>query len=239
MPRRATHPVIEPNERVGGKLTDAVVVVDEEFRSRQLIVEVLEDFGYRTAPAASIADASRLRAGTPVDLVLVDARTAARDRGARASATALVQSGAALVIMREPLDDAHRDLEIAGVSAYLAKPVGLQPLLSTVHSVLRSRRGTPVRVSTSAPRQDRPRSREVADEFAAHLFELRFHDAREAFERCYFQHHLRAAHRGWRGLSTQIGLERTYLYRKLRQLGIEPATRVAGPWDPSDSSAPA
>jgi two-component system nitrogen regulation response regulator NtrX len=40
-------------------------------------------------------------------------------------------------------------------------------------------------------------------------------DAREQFERQYFMHH--------------VGLERTHLYRKLKQLGIRPSSRGEEP----------
>lgn len=49
-------------------------------------------------------------------------------------------------------------------------------------------------------------------------------EAREAFERLYFEHHLRQEGGNMTRLAEKTGLERTHLYRKLRQLGL-PAGR--------------
>jgi DNA-binding NtrC family response regulator len=50
-------------------------------------------------------------------------------------------------------------------------------------------------------------------------------EARDAFERVYFEHHL--AREGWSmtRVAEKTGLERTHLYRKLKQLGIELARK--------------
>ncbi|MDR2926313.1 MAG: response regulator [Azoarcus sp.] len=45
-------------------------------------------------------------------------------------------------------------------------------------------------------------------------------EAREAFERMYFEHHLRMERGNITRLAQKTGLERTHLYRKLRQLGL-------------------
>lgn len=46
-------------------------------------------------------------------------------------------------------------------------------------------------------------------------------EARDAFERYYFQHHMRLIKNNMSRLSDISGLERTHLYRKLKQLGIK------------------
>ena len=45
-------------------------------------------------------------------------------------------------------------------------------------------------------------------------------EAREAFERLYFEHHLRLEGNNMTRLAEKSGLERTHLYRKLKQLGL-------------------
>ncbi|EXI92903.1 MAG: Transcriptional regulatory protein ZraR [Candidatus Accumulibacter sp. BA-94] len=45
-------------------------------------------------------------------------------------------------------------------------------------------------------------------------------EAREAFERMYFEYHLAAERGNMTRLAEKTGLERTHLYRKLRQLGL-------------------
>jgi DNA-binding NtrC family response regulator len=46
-------------------------------------------------------------------------------------------------------------------------------------------------------------------------------EARDAFERIYFQHHMKDAINNMSKLADIAGLERTHLYRKLKQLGIK------------------
>ena len=50
-------------------------------------------------------------------------------------------------------------------------------------------------------------------------------EAREAFERIYFEHHLALASNNIARLAEKTGLERTHLYRKLKQLGIQVGRR--------------
>ena len=45
--------------------------------------------------------------------------------------------------------------------------------------------------------------------------------ARDAFERAYFEHHLAQENGSMTRVAEKTGLERTHLYRKLKQLGIE------------------
>jgi len=49
--------------------------------------------------------------------------------------------------------------------------------------------------------------------------------AREAFERMYFEYHLRLEGSNMTRLAEKTGLERTHLYRKLKQLGISTSRR--------------
>ncbi len=49
---------------------------------------------------------------------------------------------------------------------------------------------------------------------------LPLREAREVFERLYFEHHLRAEGGNITRLSEKTGLERTHLYRKLKDLGL-------------------
>jgi DNA-binding NtrC family response regulator len=54
-------------------------------------------------------------------------------------------------------------------------------------------------------------------------------DAREQFERQYFMHHIRREDGNMSRVADRVGLERTHLYRKLKQLGIRPASRGEEP----------
>jgi DNA-binding NtrC family response regulator len=59
----------------------------------------------------------------------------------------------------------------------------------------------------------------AAGEFAA-WFEAPLREARDAFEKAYFEYHLERLGGQVAALAEYVGLERTHLYRKLKQLGI-------------------
>ena len=50
--------------------------------------------------------------------------------------------------------------------------------------------------------------------------DLPLREAREVFERVYFEHHLQTEGGNMTRLAEKTGLERTHLYRKLKALGI-------------------
>jgi DNA-binding NtrC family response regulator len=52
------------------------------------------------------------------------------------------------------------------------------------------------------------------------LFALPLREARDGFERYYFEFHLKREKHNMSRLAERSGLERTHLYRKLKQLGI-------------------
>jgi DNA-binding NtrC family response regulator len=51
--------------------------------------------------------------------------------------------------------------------------------------------------------------------------DLPLREARDAFERAYFEYHLAQENGSMTRVAEKTGLERTHLYRKLKQLGIE------------------
>lgn len=56
--------------------------------------------------------------------------------------------------------------------------------------------------------------------------DLPLREAREAFERMYFEHHLQQEAGNMTRLAERTGLERTHLYRKLKQLGLQAGRRT-------------
>ena len=54
-------------------------------------------------------------------------------------------------------------------------------------------------------------------------------EAREAFERLYFEHHLKNERGNMTRVADRTGLERTHLYRKLKQLGLNLGRRNEEP----------
>jgi two-component system, NtrC family, nitrogen regulation response regulator NtrX len=66
----------------------------------------------------------------------------------------------------------------------------------------------------------------VAPEITARFFELPLREAREAFERIYFEQLLGKEQSNMSKVAEKAGLERTHLYRKLKQLNIRFSRRV-------------
>ena len=56
--------------------------------------------------------------------------------------------------------------------------------------------------------------------------DLPLREARDAFERVYFEHHIAKEGGNMSRVADSVGLERTHLYRKLKQLGIRLARRA-------------
>jgi len=67
-------------------------------------------------------------------------------------------------------------------------------------------------------RRDQPDA--VSHPPALPMFEQPLREAREAFERLYFEHHLKLERGNMTRVAERTGLERTHLYRKLKQLGL-------------------
>jgi len=60
---------------------------------------------------------------------------------------------------------------------------------------------------------------------SAQIMALPLREAREFFERLYFEHHLRLDGSNMTRLAEKTGLERTHLYRKLKDLGLRNSAR--------------
>jgi DNA-binding NtrC family response regulator len=66
-----------------------------------------------------------------------------------------------------------------------------------------------------------PAAASPASQFASLSFDLPLREARDAFERIYFEYHLNREGGSMTRVAEKTGLERTHLYRKLKQLGVE------------------
>ena len=58
-------------------------------------------------------------------------------------------------------------------------------------------------------------------------FNLPLRELREELERRYFEYHIRRENQNMSRVAQKVGLERTHLYRKLKQLGISVTRRSA------------
>ena len=117
-----------------------------------------------------------------------------------------------------------------GAFSFLEKPITLQKLLKAVEQGLARNQLR----KTAAPVVNVPEPRieaqatpvallaEVQTQ-AQQLFDLDqpLREARDGFEKAYFEFHLLQENGSMTRVAEKTGLERTHLYRKLRQLGVD------------------
>lgn len=110
----------------------------------------------------------------------------------------------------------------------VARPVSyLRPIVnnnteSTDHAVAVSSYAAPVAIDPGHGMTQTPAFAPIADNASHISFDLPLREARDAFERAYFEYHLVRENGSMTRVAERTGLERTHLYRKLKQLGVEP-----------------
>ncbi|MCY0386875.1 response regulator [Robbsia sp. Bb-Pol-6] len=95
---------------------------------------------------------------------------------------------------------------LAAAAAPAPAPSNLAPLAAPA----------PVGVAIGSDAQSYQQAR-----LAAISFDIPLRDARDAFERAYFEYHLQREHGSMTRVAEKTGLERTHLYRKMRHLGVD------------------
>lgn len=227
-----------------------ILVVDDEIGIRELLSEILYDEGHTVelAENAAQARAARLR-GRP-DLVLLDiwmpdtdGVSLLREWGSQGllDMPVIMMSGHATV------DTAVEATRIGAVD-FLEKPITLQKLLKTVAAGLARPVAPGVRVAqaarvpeyrseealvTSAPESmgELPAAAQRVEADPSRLGSISLsqplREARDEFERIYFEYHLVQENHSMTRVSERTGLERTHLYRKLKQLGIDTSRKKA------------
>ena len=194
-----------------------ILVVDDEIGIRELLSEILFDEGYHVHTAENAAQARSFRERQTPDLVLLDIWMPDTD-GVTLLKEWLKQG---LLTMPVIMMSGHGTIETAveatriGAVDFLEKPIALQKLLEAV---------------AKAIQQGAPHIRRHADlggatgEGALPLalsLDLPLREARDHFDSLYFSHHMRNANGNVAQVAHKAGLERTHLYRKLKQLGIK------------------
>ena len=102
-------------------------------------------------------------------------------------------------------------------------PGNLLQLQTTVQTLAQTALGEQIvleDVERALPEADN--ARQLANDLA---FDLPLRDARDAFERVYFEYHIGKEGGNISRVAETVGLERTHLYRKLKQLGIKVSRR--------------
>lgn len=223
-----------------------ILVVDDEVGIRELLSEILYDEGHTVELAENAAQARAARLRMRPDLVLLDIWMPDTD-----GVSLLKEWGSqGLLDMPVIMMSGHATIDTAveatriGAMDFLEKPITLQRLLKTVAVGLARGQApspTPVAVMAAASAAaalenelDPPAlpSASANDAAAAANGQLGsisldqpLREARDEFERRYFAYHLARENHSMTRLSERTGLERTHLYRKLKQLGIESARK--------------
>ena len=218
-----------------------ILVVDDELGIRALLSEILADEGHSVEVAENAAQARACRDRMRPDLVLLDIWMPDVD-----GITLLKEWGAsALLTMPVIMMSGHGTIDTAveatrfGAIAFLEKPITLQKLLRAVEQGL-AKPAPPRGPGSAGPALrslDPANGREGASALgpggaaaalstipqSSQTFELDrpLREARDAFERSYFEFHLSQENGSMTRVAEKTGLERTHLYRKLKQLGVD------------------
>ncbi len=99
--------------------------------------------------------------------------------------------------------------------------------LTQLESVVRTLAQTTLSEQISLEEVNRALPQQAPAQPAAHdlPFDLPLREARDAFERVYFEYHIAREGGNISRVAESVGLERTHLYRKLKQLGIRLARK--------------
>ena len=212
-----------------------ILVVDDEHGIRDLLWEILNDEGHNVELAENAAQARAARGRERPDLVLLDIWMPDTD-----GVTLLKEwSSSGALTMPVIMMSGHATIDTAveatkiGALAFLEKPITLQKLLKAVEQGLS--RGV-VRKPAEAITQTKQISAEVLDFTPAmvpgaysaglpnsqnFLLDKPLREARDEFEKAYFEYHLARENGSMTRVAEKTGLERTHLYRKLKQLGVD------------------
>ena len=215
-----------------------ILVVDDELGIRDLLSEILNDEGHQVELAENAAQARAARNRAKPDLVLLDIWMPDTD-----GVTLLKEwSTSGLLTMPVIMMSGHATIDTAveatkiGAMAFLEKPITLQKLLKAVEQGLTRSVGrklisigaliNPVDFAAEAPTASTANLPPAAVEMgpqATQSFSLEkpLRDARDEFEKAYFEFHLVKEGGSMTRVAEKTGLERTHLYRKLKQLGVD------------------
>jgi DNA-binding NtrC family response regulator len=218
-----------------------ILVVDDEMGIRELLSEILSDEGHVVELAENAQAAREFRLRQVPDLVLLDIWMPDTD------GVTLLKEWAAQSLLTMPviMMSGHATIDTAveatkiGALNFLEKPIALQKLLKAVEQGLARGAAAPMAAQASAKpaaggpavvasaaalpvlASDGVQGTAPAMQMASISFDIPLRDARDAFERAYFEYHLARENGSMTRVAEKTGLERTHLYRKLKQLGVD------------------
>ncbi|MGE0099497.1 MAG: response regulator [Hydrogenophaga sp.] len=224
-----------------------ILVVDDELGIRDLLSEILNDEGHTVELAENAAQARAVRSQLRPDLVLLDIWMPDTDGVTLLkewASTGLLSMPVIMMSGHATIDTAVEATRI-GATAFLEKPITLQKLLKAVDQGLNKSSPKPANShSVAAMPSMRIGGIVTASELtvesvmtggvlhepmldlgpqASQSFNLEgpLREARDEFEKAYFEYHLAKESGSMTRVAEKTGLERTHLYRKLKQLGVD------------------
>ena len=218
-----------------------ILVVDDEVGIRELLSEILSDEGHSVVVAENASAARNARVVETPDLVLLDIWMPDTD-----GVTLLKEwSASGQLTMPVIMMSGHATIDTAveatrfGALDFLEKPIALARLLAAVRNGLdrgrlmrnlRAAGALPPPVPPPAPVEPtvggavdsgRVKIAGSGEPAVGVNLDQPLREARDAFERVYFEYHLIRENFSMTRVADRAGLERTHLYRKLKQLGVE------------------
>jgi DNA-binding NtrC family response regulator len=227
-----------------------ILVVDDEHGIRDLLFEILNDEGHQVELAENAAQARIARSKTSPDLVLLDIWMPDTDGVSLLKEWASHGFLTMPVVMMSghaTIETAVQATKL-GAHSFLEKPITLQKLMKAVESGLKKNVAAHSTSTSIAPfvplvpalgvkaPDTRPLTTTVAlaiDDLSgpsdarvspsSHMINLNqpLREAKELFDLAYFNYHLQIEQGSVAKVAEKTGLERTHLYRKLKQLGID------------------
>ena len=180
-----------------------ILIIDDEKDNTEIIKDILEDVSYSTMLARSAAEAKAVLAANDFDLILMDVWMPGQDGISLLSEWHSEGFNTPVVMMSghaEP-SDIVRAMKLGAVD-FLKKP--LHDFLPILRNIM---------------------TREEPEQAVQHVtgidFSLKLKEARNIFESQYLLHHLSSNDNNIAVVAEIAGLERTTLYRKLKDLGID------------------
>ncbi|TNF58963.1 MAG: response regulator [Burkholderiales bacterium] len=216
-----------------------ILVVDDELGIRDLLFEILNDEGHTVELAENAAQARSVRTQFRPDLVLLDIWMPDTDGVSLLkewSSTGLLTMPVIMMSGHATIDTAVEATRI-GATAFLEKPITLQKLLKAVdHGLNKSapQAGavvTPMRVpvgpdlsvqeAMTGGTLPEPLLDLGPQSLQSFNLDGPLRETRDEFEKAYFEYHLAKESGSMTRVAEKTGLERTHLYRKLKQLGVD------------------
>ena len=180
-----------------------ILIIDDEKDNTEIIKDILEDVNYSTMLARSAAEAKVILAANHFDLILMDVWMPGQDGISLLSEWHSVGFDTPVVMMSghaEP-SDIVKAMKLGAVD-FLKKP--LHDFLPILRNIL----------TANEPEQE-------IQHVSGINYSLKLKEARNIFESQYLLHHLSENDNNIAVVAEIAGLERTTLYRKLKDLGID------------------